>query len=353
MGPEAQLTLRQELGKVAPGTALREGIDSILAARNGALIVIGDCDAVATLSSGGISLDSPFTAQYLYELTKMDGAVIVDEECGRILEANVHLVPDPTLPTQETGMRHRAGERVSRQTDALVISISQRRSLVTLYLGGERLILEEIDTVLAKANQALQTLQRYRSSLDEVLERVTALEFDDLVTLGDLSDAVSRFEMMRRVNDEVDRFIAELGTEGRLVRMQAEELSAHVDDEYMLLLRDYAADPGARKASAVRAQLGELTPDQVREPVAIAETLGLGSDVESSDDHLSARGYRVLRKIPSLPTSVVNRIVERFGSLSDVLRAGIDALDEVDGVGSRRAAAISEGLSRMRDNLVS
>lgn len=351
MGPEAQLKLRQELSLVAPGTALREGIDSILAARNGALLVIGDSEAVDPLSSGGIALDTPFTAQHLYELTKMDGAVIIDEACGRILKANVHLVPDPTLPTQETGMRHRAGERVSRQTDALVISISQRRSLVTLYLSGERLILEEIDTVLAKANQALQTLQRYRSSLDEVLERVTALEFDDLVTLGDLSDAVSRFEMMRRVNDEVDRYIAELGTEGRLVRMQAEELSAHVDDEYTLLLRDYAADPGTRKAAAVRAQLHNLTPDQVREPVAVAQTLGLGSDVESADDHLSARGYRVLRKIPSLPSSVVNRLVEKFGNLSDVLRADVVALDKVDGVGSRRAAAISEGLSRMRDNL--
>ncbi len=351
MGPEAQLTLRSELAKVAPGTALREGIDSILAARNGALIVIGDSDAVVGLSSGGIELDTRFTAQHLYELAKMDGAIIVDTECGRILKANVHLVPDPTLPTEETGMRHRAGERVSRQTDALVISISQRRSLVTLYLGGERLILEEIDTVLAKANQALQTLQRYRSSLDEVLERLTALEFDDLVTLGDLSDAVSRFEMMRRVNNEVDRFIAELGTEGRLVRMQAEELSAHVADDYLLLLRDYAADPNTRKASAVRDQLSNLTPDQVREPVAVAATLGLGSDIESSDDHLSARGYRVLRRIPSLPSTVVNRIVEKFGSLSLVLAASAEDLDKVDGVGSRRAAAIHEGLARTRDNL--
>ena len=182
---------------------------------------------------------------------------------------------------------------------------------------------------------------------------MTALEFDDLVTLGDLSDAVSRFEMMRRVNNEVDRFIAELGTEGRLVRMQAEELSAHVADEYLLLLRDYAADPSPRKASVVREQLSTLTPDQVREPVAVAETLGLGSGIESSDDHLSARGYRVLRRIPSLPSTVVNRIVERFGSLSLVLSASVEDLDDVDGVGSRRAAAIHDGLARTRDNLTS
>jgi diadenylate cyclase len=332
---------------------LREGIDSILAARNGALIVLGDSDAVSELSSGGIELDTPFTAQHLYELAKMDGAIIIDEECARILKANVHLVPDPTLPTQETGMRHRAGERVSRQTDALVISISQRRSLVTLYLGGERVILEEIDIVLAKANQALQTMQRYRASLDEALERLTALEFDDLVTLGDLSDTVGRFEMMRRVSDEVDRYIAELGTEGRLIRMQSEELSANVANEHVLLLRDYSADSAARAANAVRANLSELSPEQVRDPVVVARTLGLDSDVENAEDHLSARGYRVLKKIPSLPATVVNRIVERYENLSEVLRASSQDLDDVDGVGTRRASAISEGLARMRDNLVS
>jgi diadenylate cyclase len=155
------------------------------------------------------------------------------------------------------------------------------------------------------------------------------------------------------VSDEVDRFIAELGTEGRLVRMQAEDLSAHVADEYLLLLRDYADDSASRAASRVRAQLGELTPDQVREPMVVAQTLGLSSDLESAEDHLFPRGYRVLRRIPSLPSTVVNRIVARFGSLREVLGAPVDELDDVDGVGSRRAAAISEGLARTRDNLAS
>jgi diadenylate cyclase len=343
--------LRSELEKVAPGTALRQGLDFILSASNGALVVLGDVEKVPGICSGGIEINAPFTPQNLYELAKMDGAIILDEECGRILRANVHLVPDAELPTIETGMRHRAAERVSRQTDALVIAISQRRRVVSLYLGGAHLILEYLDEVLTKANQALQTLLRYRASLDETLARLTALEFDDLVTVGDLAGAVSRFEMVRRVSDEVNRYISALGTEGRLVRMQADELTAGVTDEYLLLLRDYAVDSGARKAGSVRTHLARLTPDQVREPALVAETLGLPSDVQSAEDHVSARGYRVLKRIPSLPASVVSRIVEQFGSLAEILRAGVDDLDDVDGVGTRRAAAIADGLSRMRGTL--
>ncbi len=344
--------MRSELEKVAPGTELREGIDTIISSHTGALIVIGDEENVEPLCNGGINLDVPFTPQYLFELAKMDGAIVLDDECMHIIKANVHLVPDHSLPTSETGMRHRTAERVSRQTKALVISISQRRDVVTLYLGGQRIILEDIDVVLAKANQALQTLQRYRSRLDEVLESLTLLEFDDMVTVGDVTEAVSRFETVRRVADEVSRYISELGTEGRLVQMQAEELTANVDDEYTLLLRDYAKDPSPRKIAAVRTKLSSLSPEQLLEPAIVAEQLGIAPDSRSAEDHLRARGYRLLRRIPMLPSTVVNRIVDRFGTVSAVLDASEEDLDEVDGVGSRRAAAIQEGLSRMRAHLL-
>ena len=143
-------------------------------------------------------------------------------------------------------MRHRTAERVSRQTSALVISVSQRREVVSLYLRGRRLTLENTEVVLSKANQALSTMQNYRGRLDEVLSRLTHLEFDDLVTLGDVVEAIGRFEMVQRVSREVTRYIGSLGTEGRLVRMQADELSANIDDQYQLLIRDYAADPALR-----------------------------------------------------------------------------------------------------------
>jgi len=220
-----QEAIGAQLKKVAPGARLREGLDMIISARTGALIVIGDPARVDPLCSGGFLIDVPFTAQRLFELAKMDGAIILDAECERILKANVHLVPDSALPTAETGMRHRTAERVSRQTDALVVAVSQRRNMLNLYLVGRRITLDEIDVLLAKANQALQTLQNYRERLTEMLERLTLLEFEDLVTLGDVAEVVGRFEMVRRVGKEVARYTLQLGTEGRLVRMQLDELT--------------------------------------------------------------------------------------------------------------------------------
>jgi diadenylate cyclase len=344
--------MRVELEKVAPGTPLREGLDYIIAARTGALIVIGDRAEVEPLCNGGFTIDTDFSAQRLYELAKMDGAIILDDDCRHIVRANVHLVPDATLPTTETGMRHRTAERVSRQTRALVISISQRREVVSLYLNGTRVILDEIDVLLAKASQALQTLQRYRNRLDQTLDRLTELEFEDLVTLGDVTDVIGRFELVQRTAREVARYIAELGNEGRLVRMQAEELMATVDEEYLLVLRDYARDGGPRKISALRTQIGKLGTEQLLEPTAIAGVLGLtGTESQSAEDHIRPRGLRVLRRIPMLPSSVTTRIVERYGTLQGVLAATVKDLDEVDGIGERRAIAIANGLTRIKEHV--
>lgn len=340
--------VRTELEKVAPGTPLREGLDHVIAARTGALIVIGEPDAIEPLCDGGFTIDTPFTPQRLFELSKMDGAIILDAGCNRIIKANVHLVPDADLETSETGMRHRTAERVSRQTPALVISISQRREVVSLYLEGERIILDEIEVLLAKANQALQTLQRYRTRLEITLDRLTELEFDDLVTLRDVAEVIRRFELVQRTANEVTRYIAELGTEGRLVRMQAEELTAAVDEEYQLVLRDYAKDRTPRRATATRAKLALLSTEQLLESMVVSQILGLDSEIHSSEDHLRPRGFRVLRRIPMLPNSVIARIVERFSTLGGILAASVADLDEVDGVGERRAVAISGGLERIR-----
>ncbi len=342
--------LRSELRKVAPGTRLREALESIIAGRTGALIVIGDVARVAEISNGGFAIDMPFTPQRLFELSKMDGAIILDGDCERILRANVHLVPDPALPTSETGMRHRSAERVSRQTRALVVAVSQRREVVNLYLAGQRVSLDEIEVALAKANQALQTLERYRTRLDAVLSRLTSLEFYDLVTLGDATEAIGRFELVQRVSREVSRYIVQLGTEGRLIRMQADELTAAVDEEYVLLLRDYAADPNIRKIAGVRAKLAEVQTERLFEPDSIAPVLGVPSTV-GPEDHVRTRGYRVLSRIPMLPSTIVHRIVERFGSLPAIMQASAADLDDVDGVGARRARAILNGLARVRTHV--
>ena len=336
-----------ELRKVAPGTALREGLDMILSARTGALVVIGDSPLIESLCNGGFPIDMPFTPQRMFELAKMDGAIVLDGQCERILKANVHLVPDSDLPTAETGMRHRTAERVSRQTNALVLAISQRRNMVSLYLMGRRITLDEIDVVLAKANQALQTLQNYRQRLDEMLERLTVLEFEDLVTLGDVAELIARFEMLRRVSREVNRYTLQLGTEGRLVRMQSDDLCAGTNEQYLFVLRDYAAHLSSKDILAIRERLAELPPDRLLEPEAVAHELGITS-AEHAEQHLRPRGYRALAQIPMLPVSVVNRIVDRFPSLVEIVAASVADLDAVDGVGERRALAISTGLARVR-----
>jgi diadenylate cyclase len=342
-----QEVMGDELRKVAPGTRLREALDMLISARGGALIVIGNVAALEPLCNGGFHLDTPFTAQRLFELSKMDGAIVLDHECERIVKANVHLVPDPSLPTTETGMRHRTAERVSRQTDALAIAISGRRNVVSLYLRGRRIQLEDIEVLLAKANQAIQTLQNYRTRLGEMLERLTLLEFEDLVTLGDVVEVVGRFEMLRRVSREVARYTLQLGTEGRLVRMQAEELTAGVNEQYVHVVRDYADDPSTRRAAEIRERLGDLPPERLLELDAIAHELGLSS-VEQAEKHMRPRGFRALAQVPMLPTTVVGRIVDRFGSLTALQKASANDLDAVDGVGARRAAAIRSGLERIR-----
>ncbi len=342
-----QAALGAELSKVAPGTKLREGLDMVISARTGALIVIGEAEVLDAISDGGFVIDMPFTSQRLFELAKMDGAILLDTQVERVLKANVHLIPDPTLPTAETGMRHRTAERVSRQTKALVVAISQRRNMVNLYYAGQRITLDDIDVVLAKANQALQTLQNYRSRLDEMLERLTLLEFEDLVTLQDVDEVVGRFDLVRRVSREVGRYMLQLGTEGRLVRMQSDELTAGVEEQYSLVIRDYAADVSARRAAAVKDRLSALPPERLLEPDVVAHELGLKSP-EHAEQHLRPKGYRALAQIPMLPSSVISRIVERFSTLPEIARASQADLDAVDGVGERRARAIISGLARLR-----
>jgi diadenylate cyclase len=348
--PSARVQQAYEvLRRVAPGTELREALDNVVSAHGGALLVIGDTAAVEKLCDGGFSVAVPFTPQRLFELTKMDGAILLDEECSTILRANVHLVPDPSLPTTETGMRHRTAERVSLQTSALVLSVSRRRNIVSIFRGGVKTTLQDVTVVLAKANQALQTLQRYRAGLDELLARLTLLEFEDAVTVGDVVTAVRKSELVQRVSSEVARYVDELGTEGRLVAMQAEEVAANVTDDHILLVRDYVATPGTREAAVARAAMAALTQDELTDDATVAGCLGLATSVDGLERSARSRGYRVLRRVPSLPASVVNRLVERFTALAAIARASEQQLDEVDGVGARRAHLIAEGLRRLRE----
>ena len=340
------------VGRIAPGTDLRSAIDDIIRSREGALIVIGDPKELSFLFSGGIQLDEPFRPQLLYEVAKMDGAIIVNESVSKLAYANVQLMPDPTIPSLETGTRHRTAERVAKQTEALVISISQQRETVTVFVGHSRYQLEPIADVLAKTNQALATLETYRTRLEQVLTRLTALEFQNAVMLDDVLVTLQRAELTTRMAEEIERACVELGEEARLIRMQLEELVADVPDEKAALLFDYHAEGGAERTREGLEALAGLPYNQLLEFELLA-VLGYPATVNPLDLSVAPRGYRVLSHIPRLPDGVVKRVVATLDGLDGVVRASQRELEAVEGVGSVRAREIREGLRRLQEhNLV-
>jgi diadenylate cyclase len=350
--PRLDSKLLTAVGRIAPGTELRQGIDDIIRSREGALIVIGEPSELAFLFSGGIQLDQPFTPQLLYELAKMDGAIIVNSGVTKLVRANVQLMPDPTIPSAETGTRHRTAERVAKQTDALVISISQQRETVTLFLGQSRYQLEPIADVLAKTNQALATLETYRARLEQVVTRLTALEFQNAVMLDDVLVTLQRAELTTRMAEEIERACVELGEEGRLIRMQLEELVADVPHSKAALVYDYHADGGPERTREGLEALAALPYNQLLEFELLA-VLGYPASVNPLDHAVSPRGYRVLSHIPRLPETVIKRVVASMDGLEGIVRASQRELESVDGVGTVRAREIREGLRRLQEhNLV-
>ncbi|CAN5288829.1 DNA integrity scanning diadenylate cyclase DisA [soil metagenome] len=346
--------LRTLLALIAPGTALRDGLERILRGNTGALVVLGQDRVVESLCTGGFSLDVEFSATRLRELAKMDGAVVLSADISRILRAAVHLMPDPSIPTAEAGTRHRTAERVAIQTGLPVISVSQSMRIITLYVGGQRYAMDHPNDILSRANQALATLERYKMRLDEVAGTLSALEIEDLVTVRDGMNVSQRLEMVRRIADEVHGYVVELGTEGRLLALQLGELMAGVEDDRALVARDYALSSG-RRMRTVETILGELSGLSATELLdlsLVARAFGFGATPEALETAVSPRGYRLLAKVPRLPDAVIDRLVEHFGGLQKLLAATIDDLQAVEGVGEARARSVREGLSRLAESSI-
>jgi diadenylate cyclase len=336
---------------VAPGTPFREGLENVLRAKTGALIVVGCSPEIMEVVDGGFSIDCEFSPNYLYELAKMDGALILSEDVKRILYANTQLIPEPSIVSSETGIRHRTAERVAKQTGKLVISISQRRNIITLYQGNLRYSLKDIGVILAKANQAIQTLEKYKSVLDQSFINLGASEFEELVNLHDVAGVVQRVEMVLRIKSEIKRYINELGTEGRLISMQLEELVANIDREAFYLLMDYARESGEDKVKEIRQALKKMSNEELLEHSQIIRILGYPFTNPMLEEPIAPRGYRVLHKIPRLPSMIIQNLVDTFEFLPRILIASIEELDEVDGIGEVRARTIKDGLKRIQEQV--
>jgi diadenylate cyclase len=350
---EHEDALRSVLASVAPGTGLRDGLERILRGNTGGLIVIGWDRGVEALCTGGFPLDVEFSATQLRELCKMDGAVVLADDGSRILRAATHLMPDSAIPTDEAGTRHRTAQRVARQTGFPVISVSQSMRIVSLYLGERRHVLQSSAELLSRANQAIATLERYKARLDEVSNALSALEIEDLATVRDAAMVTQRLEMVRRISDEVTGHVVELGTDGRLLALQLEELMAGVDADRELIVRDYLpSGRRVRTVATVLRELAELSATDLLDVTQVAKAMTLPSTPEGLEAAASPRGYRLLSRVPRLPGAILDRLVDHFGGLQKLLAASAEELQAVEGVGETRARAVREAISRLAETSI-
>jgi diadenylate cyclase len=339
--------LRATLATMAPGTALRDGLERILRGRTGALIVVGCDNLVEQICTGGFELDIEFSATRLRELCKMDGAVVLTNDGSRIVRAGVHLMPDPSIHSNESGTRHRTAERVAIQTGLPVISVSQSMHTIGLYMGDIHHLLEPPTQILSRANQALATLERYKQRLDEVAGTLSSLEIEDLVTVRDAVTVLQRLEMARHIADEVEGHVIELGTDGRLLALQLDELMAGVDADRALIVRDYLPD-GTDDRKALHT-VDDMSSPELLDLTAVARSLGYPNSPDVLDRRVSPRGYRMLAKVPRLPEAVIERVVDHFGALPELLGVTVEELQDVDGIGPGRAQSIRESLTRLAE----
>ncbi|MCH4180682.1 MAG: DNA integrity scanning diadenylate cyclase DisA [Atopobiaceae bacterium] len=342
---EAAERLEKAIRRTAPGTALRLALDMIIAGHLGALICVGDEEAVLAAGNDGFPLNISFTANRLFELSKMDGAIVIDKDLTQILRANFHLNPDPSLPTSETGMRHRTAARMSLLTDATVISVSERRQVVNVYLGGHSHQLRTVAEVMTNVNQLLVTLQTTRQSLDRNLLRLTSLELDNYVTLGDIATIFSYFEVLMTAADELDSCISELGTSGRTVEMQRSQLVGDMDEEYTLMIRDYAHDSSEEAAASIRKQFHDTEADQLRSPKRVAHLLGF--DDLTEDSVMAPLGLRTLSRISVVREGMADKLVDEYGSLQEILDDVEQNPSRLDELGVKNPTILADSLYRM------
>ncbi|HJD79670.1 MAG TPA: DNA integrity scanning diadenylate cyclase DisA [Corynebacterium pollutisoli] len=343
-------TLRETLVHLAPGTELRDGLDRIVRGRTGALLVVGDGPEVTDLCDGGIEFDVPFAPTRLRELCKMDGAVILSNDATRMRRANVQVVPSPSYPTSESGTRHRSAERTAQQTGRPVIAVSQSMNVITLYVEGSRYVLESPATILQRANQALGTLERYRTRLDHANQRLFVSEINNYATVQDVVAVMQRELLVKRVGIELDQNVLELGTDGRQLNLQLTELRGDNDREIDLLIRDYLIAEGPPSDDDVRAAtqaLDQLADADLLKPANVARILGLPATEESLTQWIVPRGYRVLSRVPRVQMFLKHKIITAFGDVKTLLDATEEDLAGVENVGNLWARHVHEGLRRL------
>jgi diadenylate cyclase len=337
------------IGMVSSGTPLREGLDMIVAAQNGALICIGDVEGVLAIGNGGFKLDIGFTPQRLFELSKMDGAIVLTGDLKHIVCANFHLSPDPHLVTQETGMRHRSASRTSAQTDATVIAISKRRTQTTLYRKGEGLTLDDDSILLSKGNQGILALQAAKSRLERLAMRMSLMELDNLVTVADVAELLTHYIYVITLAAETERFISYLGNNSGLLSNQLEEIMDGVAEAFQLTIRDYAKVSTPREAKRLAASLLLLNRSE-QDTEHVMHILGY-EDPIVGENHLAPRGFRVISRLSMVDEAVAQRIIDEYGTLNAIVTDAKDGFDRLESLELDNVRAIAKSFMQLRSML--
>ena len=345
---EKDVAIKEILKIVCPGTALRDGLENILRAKTGGLVVLGDNEEVMKIVDGGFTINSEYSPAYVYELAKMDGAIVISSDLKKIVCANTQLVPESSIATYETGTRHRTAQRVAKQTGNTVVAISQRRNIITVYKGDIKYVLRESSVILGRANQAVQTLEKYVAVLERVINNLNLLEFQDLTTLFDVVTAIQRTEMVMRIVEEINIYILELGNEGRLISMQLNELVRHIERDGLLLIKDY--EKTDLEQNDVYKNIQRLSQSELLDLEVIAKEIGYSGE-PLIDTLISPKGHRILSKVPRIPASVIENLINHFDDFNSIIKADIDELDKVEGIGEARATAIRNGLKRINEQV--
>jgi diadenylate cyclase len=338
------------LHMLSPGSLIRESIAYIRQARTGVLLCFGPQKRLGDFGEGGVEINTPTTSQLLYELCKMDGAVLLYRDGTQLYSANKFLKPRSTMISLETGTRHRTAERMAKQAKCAVVAVSERRSSVTVFVGDRKHTLDTIPTLLNRASQILQTLERFITALNQDMQDLSTREFQDMVTIFDVCRALQRYERVRRIASEIEPYIIELGEEGRLVKMQLLELMTPVSDAE-LIIRDYYQTKTKQNPKQIQKRLGELDTEELAALTNISQLLGYSANLRSVDTYLSSRGYRVLTQTNRLTKQIIENLVDRFGTLQQIMRAPKEDLVEVDGVGEVLAERIRVGLNLLQNQL--
>lgn len=331
---------------LSPGTYLREGIDSIIQGKMGGLIVLGSTPEILNLTEGGFRINCLYTPARLYELSKMDGAIILSDDIKRIVRANVTLRTSPSIQSNETGFRHRSADKFAKETAQIMLAVSRSRNTLTLYHKDQHYIFRERSTLLSGANQTILGLTQHLKALQNIVTVLNWAELSRNVPLSDVVTAIQLCERIRRAEQELNRYRIELGAQAQSLQYIIPELTTEIENG-LLITKDYYHE-SLTSASEAFEKIQGFDENRLEDRTCIREALGYSCDVRDTFEVLKPRGYRMLSQVPRMPFSVVENIVRKFKTLDKVNTAAIDELQAVEGVGKVRASTIKTRLAHMK-----